>query len=272
MTGDAMAELLLSAEFSVGGYVRRLEVFGDRCSDMKPPLARCGGYLRARAKHRIDAGGPGWEPLSAATKQRKMTVEKLGLLSALFPRSRPGRAPLLRAVDKLHVAQKRATNAKTAKGRAAAMKRAAHEGETLALYQRAFGAPSGMRDVQALIAYAQKELHRQRLHGVALQAAKSLPKGSVERRRVGAVGKARNQRSERSTRLLGGLYDSIHLRVENKVVIVFSGPSWSGIHNRGGMAGHHARIPERRFLMIEATDLQVLSAIFADFLLDALVS
>jgi len=267
-----VAELLLSAEFVVGGYVRRLEVFGDRCSDLKPPLARCGGYLRARAKHRIDAGGPGWEPLAAATKQRKMTAEKLGLLSALFPKRRPGRVPLLRAVDKLNVAQKRTTSAKTARGRAAALKRVAQEGETLALYQRAFGASSGMRDVQALIAYARQEFHRQRLHGVALGAAKSLPKGSAERHRIGAVGKARNQRSERSTQLLGGLYDSIHLRVENKVVIVFSGPSWSGIHNRGGMAGHNARIPERRFLMIEASDLQVLSGIFADFLLDALVS
>src|SRR5438094_8369624 len=96
-----MPELLLTAEFEIEGYIRRLEVVGDRCADLKEPLARCGGYLRGQAKHRIDAGGPGWEPLAAETKRRKMTTEKLSLLEALFPRRRPGKVPVLHAVEKL---------------------------------------------------------------------------------------------------------------------------------------------------------------------------
>ena len=267
-----MPELLLTAEFEIDGYVRRLEVFGDACADLHEPLARCGGYLRGQAKQRIDAQGPGWEPLSAETKRRKMTIQKLSLLEALFPRRRPGKVPVLRAHEKLLGARLRAAGAKTTRGREAAIKRIAHEGETLAFYQRAFGAPAGLRDVGALIKFTRRELQRQHLHGAALQAAKALPKGSAERRRVGSIGKARYQRSERSTHLLGGLYDSIHLLVQAKVVVVFSGPSWSGVHNKGGTAGHGARIPERRYLKIETADTLVFVGIFKGYLLDAFLS
>lgn len=267
-----MAELLLTAEFQVEGIVRRMEVFGDACTDLREPLARCGGYLRGRAKHRIDEQGPGWPAPAPDTTRRKMTTGKLQLLEALFPRRRPGKVPVLRAVEKLAVARGRAATAKTTRARETALARAQHEGETLAFYQRAFGAPAGLRDVGALIRFTQRELRRQHIHGAALQAARALPKGSIERRRVASIGKARYQRSERSTRLLGGLYDSIHLRVEMKVVVVFSGPAWSGVHNRGGTAGHGARIPERRFLLIDQADVRFFCGVFRTYLLEAFVS
>lgn len=267
-----MPELVLTAEFEIDGYLRRLEVFGDACADLKEPLARCGGYLRGQAKHRIDAGGPGWQDLAPETVRRKMTTARLQLLEALFPRRRPGKMPVQRAAERLATALNRGRDAKTTRARVAAKKRAAHEGETLALYQRAFGVPAGVRDINSLIAFAEREQRRIRLHGEALRAARHLPAGSDARARVGRIGKPRYQRSERSTQLLGGLYDSIHLRVEAKLVVVFSGPSWSGVHNKGGQAGHGARIPERRYLKIEARDVQVFVGIFRAYLLDGFVS
>ena len=293
-----MPELLLSAELEIDGYLHRLEVFGDHCADLHEPLARCGGYLRGQAKHRIEAQGPGWKALSPETVRRKMTTPKLELLSALFPRRRPGNHPVQRASERRAWALNRKAVARTTRAREAAEKRAAHEGETLAFYQRAFGAPAGIRDVESLVAFAEHEARRMRIHGEALRAARAMPLAegeervtvhyrnrggehksyqtieniSAERRRVRSIGKPRYMRSERSTHLLGGLYNSIHLRVEAKLLVVFSGPSWSGIHNRGGVAGHGARIPERRFLIIEAADVKVFSEIFRSYLLEPFLS
>lgn len=293
-----MAELLLTADFEVEGLVRHLEVFGERCTDMREPLARCGGYLRGRAKNRIDAEGPGWDALKPATVARKPTVAKIQLLAALFPASRPGRVRLLAAAGRLDVARGRIGVAKTTRSREAAEKRAAHEGETIAMYQQQFGAPAGIRDAAALIAFAQREQRRIKTHGEALRIARAMPLAAGEsirtvhyrnrhgetkaykvienaskaRRSVRAIGKPRYQVSERSTRLLGGLYDSMHLMVQAKAVVVFSGPSWSGAHNRGATVGHGAHLPKRDFLKIEENDLHTCVAIFDEYLLDAFLS
>lgn len=281
-----MSELLLKAEFHVDGVVRRLEVFGHAASDLREPLARSGGYLRGQAKHRIDQQGPGWKALDEETVRRKMTHAKLQLLEAMFPRRRPGTTPLLKAADALAVARGRAESAKTTRARETALARAKQEGEKLAFYQRAFGAPAkvGRRvrgkdgrfesvvDVAALISFVQREQRRARLHGEALRAARALPQGSAERRRVSRIGAQRYQRSERSTRLLGGLYDSLHLAVEAKLVKVFSGPRWSGVHNEGGTAGNGATIPERRFLQITSADVHFVVEMFRHYLLEALLS
>ena len=88
-----------------------------------------------------------------------------------------------------------------------------------------------------------------------IRAYKTIENASASRRRVRSIGKQRYQRSERALGLLGGLYDSIHLRVESKVVIVFSGPRWSGVHNSGGRAGHGANIKKRQFLKIDVANV-----------------
>ena len=296
-----MADLLLTADFEIDGWCTRLEVFGESMKDLREPLARCGGYIRGQAKRRCDEGGPGWEPLATSTVKRKPTVAKIELHEALFPRRRPGKVRVMDNANRIVKYQGKAALAKTTKMKERWLAKVQAEGEAIEFYQRAFGAAAGIKDTAALLAYARKEKMRQQKHGAALAAARDIalqPGERVEtytyknkqgqerhgkrianisklRRNVREIGSTRYNVDIRATQLLGSLRDSIHLLLELTAVVVFSGPAWSGVHNKPPgtktRVGHGAEVPGRRFLVIDQMTVRIAAGIFKEYMLQPFI-
>jgi len=137
-----------------------------------------------------------------------------------------------------------------------------------------------------VIAFAERERERRKKHSAALRAAREMPlvgneewrtsrtKGkdgkiktfryvanaSEERKRQMRVGARRYNAAESSTRMLGGLENSITMRlIDGKRIEVFSKARIGAIHNFGGTAGHGARIPQREFMYLADSDLDFLA-------------
>lgn len=144
---------------------------------------------------------------------------------------------------------------------------------------------AGLNDAD-IVAFARRELDRKKRHSAALRAAREMPltgneewrtskfkdkdgkiktfryvaNASAERRRMMRLGGQRYRASEKSTRILGGLEDSITMRlVKGKRIEVFSKARIGAIHNFGGTAGHGARIPKREFMFLVDSDLEFLA-------------
>jgi len=296
-----MSDLVLSATFEVDGYTRRLDVFGDRLRDISAPLARIGGFAKAQAKKRFDAGGPGWAPLSKETIARKPSAVAI----AFFRKRRHGGSASDEVVrlGKRYTAQlgvaagasQRLTQAlgiaeaftskkgaklglrltsKATKDRDKALAKATALGEDLhgLVEQFGNGRAVGATDIAGLVAAAEKEQRRRGLHQAALAAARLLPAGSKERRRVARVGSTRYRNSSRSLQLLGSLRDAIHLYVDGgRSVVIFAGPSWSGVQNKGGTVGHGAVIPARTYLIIDGDTINFAVITFEAYMLEPFV-
>lgn len=268
--------LILTANFDVGGYVRQLEVFGD---SMKPealdqPLARIGGFVRAQSKRSFLAEGPGWSALAPETIARKARAAAQFNFYARFGKAQKAAADTVAGMGRrLTRALGLAEGGLTPRRRAGALKRASALGEELEGLVEQFGHRLRVKDVAGLIAVAEKELRRRKIHGAAMRAAKLLPKGSAERRRAGRIGSAGYRRSIVSaTAMLGDLRNSIHVQVNSgKGVTIYSSVPWSGVHNEGGTAAHGAVQKERRFLKIDEAVMKVAVAIFEAHMLDAFV-
>lgn len=245
---------MISVSCNFGGVDQTLSIAAKSLTDIAEPLARYGGYLRGQAKARIDAGE--FAPLAPSTMKRKLTHAGLALRVV----SKGGRS-VFRTIVKMDRQQSRALHigefGKSAKGRTKAIERAKVHGESLAAIQRTLGAAAGYMSTDALLKAAEHEIARAKYHGINLRASRVLTKGSPERIRQAARGKARYRAEEGSTEIIGGLRNTMHVIIDKKRLAVMSHVRWSGVHNHGGEAGHGAKIPERRFLVIARLDMLV---------------
>lgn len=289
----------ITAPFDVDGIVTLMEECKAHLLDIGVPLARSGGYLKGRAKHRCDEGGPGWEPLSPDTVKRKLTVEQFSFFAKFGKRQRSMVDTILgeerKLVRALGIAEK-----KTGKARENALARAQMSGESLGkiagdhLGMRAdFNRRLSVGDVDSLIDIAMAETDRRKRHGAALRTARQMPlaagerrvtvtktiKGkrrtfsiianpSKERQSMRRQGATRYRRDVRSTQVLGALRDAFKLAVFKAAVAVFWGPKWALAHHDGATVGNGAHVPQRRALIIEANDKSVVVGIFRSYMLE----
>src|ERR1017187_403068 len=67
----------------IDGLERGFNALADSLDDegVRTALMRTGGHIRGRARRAFAASGPGWAPLSPETVKRKITSEKIALLS-----------------------------------------------------------------------------------------------------------------------------------------------------------------------------------------------
>lgn len=63
---------------------------------------------------------------------------------------------------------------------------------------------------------------------------------------------------DQRTQVLGRIAGSIKSKLEGLVLEIFSEIAWAGAHNDGGVVGHGATLPERRFLEITEDDVAFL--------------
>jgi phage gpG-like protein len=262
--------IALSFSVEINGIRRKMTLLSETAERLDRPLARVGGMLRKRMQQRFAAGGPGWEPLAASTEKRKMDAQEVGLLA-----TNKGGGSVVKTVGaqarKLASAIASADRAKTVSQVEKAQRRIAVHEQSLETIRKAFG--SGKRkfaNEDALVAYAQRELRRAKLHGVALRASRGA-KDEASRRRVSRIGQRRYKAEDSATRILGSLDRTIALVISRQSVQVGSTAYIGAIHNVGGTAGHGAKIPARPFAYIDGSDMDVVADIFREHMIEALV-
>lgn len=243
----------LTFTVDAGAIVRPFQIVAQNMADLKPALARMGGRVRSRTKRVFDQEGPGWAPLAKSTLARKPNEHWVGFLA----KSKSGRSSDTTVRLAKRIANDRAKadafqgDPKKATVLVNALRRASENRRSLDTISQAFG----FADTDRMILFAEREQRRAKMHGVALRAAKALPKGSEERRRVSRIGQRRYRAEEASTKILGSLRNSMTIKLKGATAEVFAKPKWAGVHNAGGTAGHGAEEPERRFIWIDPSDL-----------------
>jgi len=235
---------VITFETNFDGVMQSLDTMAASMADTTEPLKSAGAVVRARSQHRIERQGPGWPGLAPATIARKPSVEMIELLNVVRGNSRGlKRRGVLSMVDRALKATQRARTAKTERQKAKWLARARVAGTQLRDISRLWQGTLKGGGINALLRMAERDL---------LQRA---------RKKHGLGSGPRYAATMRSTGLLGGLVPSIRFKVSGRSdqVVIRSGSKFSGVHNRGGTAGHGAKIPKREFLKVESQDLQVLA-------------
>lgn len=236
---------MITFETNFGGVEQAIDEMAFAVADLTEPLKAAGAVVRARSQRRIEKQGPGWPGLAPATLERKPSVEMIELLNVIRGKSHRGikRRGVLSLIDRTLKAAQRVRTAKTEKQKAHWVARARVTGTKLREIARLWQGPLKGGGINALLRLAERDL---------LQRA---------RKRHGLGRGPRYSASMRSTQVLGGLVPSIRFKVSGRAdqVTIRSGASFSGVHNRGGTAGHGAKIPRREFLKVEGQDLRVLA-------------
>lgn len=200
---------------------RRLNLLVEAISDLDPLLSEFGRYLRAEAKKRFDAQGPGWPQLASTTKTR-FAKKLLGRITKGGGRVK--RTDRLRRIEK-----------------------SLPEPVRMALFsasKRTGGSDLAKRVREAAL---KKPVERELLNVV-----KELDRFSSGKKRR----KGRN--ALKRHKLLGRLPASIAAKISRHTLQVYSRVPWSGVHNKGGTAGHNSKIPARTFLELRGEDMDVL--------------
>lgn len=145
--------------------------------------------------------------------------------------------------------------------------------------------PRGIKP-ERLADYAYREVARAKAHGQVIKRYKALVRPGIrergilgykttpivlsdrERRKMLRQHARRYKATESSTRMLGNLDQTIGMKLlGHGGVRVYSSAFISGIHNKGGIAGHGAVIPKREFIALQDSDAQML----AQFILEELM-
>lgn len=267
------------------------DALADQVGDPRRALLRAGGVIRARARRIFAAEGPGWAPLAESTLKRKLTEPQLNLLRDTGRGKTGERSVVQRIVRDAAGAEKwthRATaiGERLAKARLKGRTTAALEGKYNAalVQQRTYidkirkhrfsAVAAGIRPSE-LVAFARREVHRQKAHGKILRAFRQLKRAGAqfapeEQRRMLRQGARRYRASEDSTRILGGLANTLGLHLVGPMTVrAYSKAYISGIHNDGGTAGHGAQIKARPFLQLLESDSEALAAFLLEDAMEA---
>lgn len=222
---------MITIQVDIGGAMQMVETGIESVSDLGPIFKRYIPWLRKDIDKVFEQQGPGWKALdedTMAVRQSKMET--------LAAKIRGGASGTLRR--KLVSEERRI------------QKRVQKRSASLDLNE--FGSNS-----RKLYDRAQRSLFKKQTQIVELDRIASggdrskVLKGAdkvVERlgRREGRA----EQKIEKLERgeLLGQIANSIAYEVTGGNLDVFSRIPWAGVHNKGGTAGHGARMPERTFL------------------------
>ncbi len=82
-------------------------------------------------------------------------------------------------------------------------------------------------------------------------------------------GRARQQAISMKRKLLGKLPRAISITYDANKIRVASRVKWSGVHQKGGRAGHHADMPKREYLWVSTGLLALVARAAVDYLAGA---
>jgi phage gpG-like protein len=213
---------------------RRVEAIVSALSDLTPILRRFAAYLRARAKARFEAEGPGWQPLAQSTAHRLIHT-------FTGPLTRSGAVRETAAHRRLRAQLRRDVRADRLDARVLT----AFERATRSTGGGAFGAAVRAHVLGRGLAY-EKRL-------VAL--ARTLDRKSPSRGKRAIT---------RHHRLLGRLASTLRAEVKRTSLAVGSIVEWAGAHNAGATVAHGAHLPARTFIELEDVDVDVLSELISE--------
>lgn len=274
----------------IDGVERAFHALADSIEDVTVPLLRTGGAIRSRARKLFQSEGNGkWPALSPATIKRKITSAEVALLR-VGESGRSGQRSIVQRIvrdaagaaqwsgradaisDQIEKVRRKSvkTLSQTFSGiarvkrleekRGKALTQARTRIEKILSYRHL--AKQASIEANELVAYARREVARSKAHGRVQRAVKQLQRAGYamsdqERRSMLRQSARRYKASEASTRMLGGLEDTLGMKVDGATLAVYSKAFISGIHNEGGGAGHGAQIKKREFLSIEPGDLDI---------------
>lgn len=199
-------------------------------------LRAFGKYLRAKAKSKFQAEGPGWQELAASTRKR---LESTGT-GRLTERGKVRQTARIKAL-----ASKLSNDG-------------ARNAELLSKLRSVTRSSGGGNLGQLIRASSAKAKQQKELLNLAAEIHRAQAKA--------AAGKKFNRQRRAITKhkLLGRLGTSIKASAKKNRLVVFSVVEWSEIHNDGGNTAKGARIPARTFLELDDEDLKVLEQMIAD--------
>lgn len=223
-----MLRISLTVQSTAGR--RRLEGVVEALSDLTPILRHFGAYLRAKAKARFEAEGPGWAPLAGSTAHRLIHTFTGKLTHA-------GAVRQTHHVQRLRQQLRRDVKADRVDLR------------LLTAFERASRSTGGGALGEALRVHLRGQKYGKKL--VAL--AKALDRAKAAKRRP-----KQRRAITRHHHLLGKLASSIRAQVKKSELVVGSIVEWAGVHNVGGPAGHGATMPARTFIELDDEDFDEL--------------
>ncbi len=285
---------VISFSVDVSGMARKFSALigATQGAALDEALLRTGGKVRSRIKNDVfgTEGAGKWPGLAQSTLDRKMNIHEVDLLEKKYRTSHAQN--IARASQQLAKATERAkaigarVDALHAKGREKAIAKAK---ATLAdvhgriaereQFIRSFRHRATAAGISDLVAYSLHEVAREKrrraivkAQGEAKRAGHGFGDDEKGRRAAARAGTRRYSASEKSTRMLGGLEDSLSLHlVDGKRIEIFSKARIGAIHNFGGTAGNGAKIKPREFMFLVDSDIEFLVGLLHEQMIHAWV-
>lgn len=243
---------MIKVYYDDGGVQQSLDLAIESMKDLRTVYTRYIGWRRKKVDAIFVAGGPGWKPLAKSTEEQRK--ERLAEVSERI-RSRS----LNSLSRRLTSERKRALSRAVKVGL-----RAQEEGE---------GGKATKQFARSVRTVGRHdELRRQFEEYRATKAGLSGKEGKrLEPRIARREGRAEQAIQDYvNGKQLGQIANSVSYEIKGNGVDEFSRIPWAGIHNKGGMAGNNAKIPERQFLALGPEDVAKLQEIAAEVLAEKL--
>lgn len=218
--------------------------------DLQPILKKFNRYFRKKVSKKFEQGGPGWPPIKGETEARRPTENAVKQMALELVRKKLNR-DVKRAKKRLQSGKsltKTKTTSVTVGG--TTFKRTETTSDSI---ERRY---TVLKEFERLAAGGSAEFS---LTGDA-RTDKSI-RGLMQR----------TERAElkAASRPLGRIASSIKSKLTKYDVTIESSIPWAGVHNKGGTAGHGAKIPARTFLELDDEDLTMLAKIVEDHVAEA---
>lgn len=238
---------MFSVTVNIDGIERKMNTLANTAGDLSTALKRMGGHLKARAQERYEAQS--FAPLAQSTLraraqeglrvlERKLETDYRKAKRKAFQSARDKRAPR----GAIATALARLTLSDLVPERASVL---------------------SSRGVQNRLKILEefRRRHRGGEGGAALSEKQAKSLGDREARAIGRqVGKP----------ILGGLSRTLVVRLDGRGSVTLWSRTFqhfSDVHNRGGSAGHGAKIPQRMTVTVDDHDIDVFIEILREELL-----
>ena len=286
---------LFTFSVDISGMARKFNamVGATQGEALNEALLRTGGKVRSRIKGDVfgTEGAGKWPALAQSTQDRKLNIHEVALLQKNYRTSHAQN--IAKASHQIAQAKAREQAIKNRiaelqrKGRdraAAKAVKAIHDVQGKIADREAFirsfrhrAVAAGIRDV---VAFAVRDVEREKkrraivkAQAIARRAGHGFGDDEKGARAAARASTRRYRASEKSTRMLGGLEDSISIHlVDGKRIEIFSKARIGAIHNFGGTAGHGAKIPAREFMFLVDGDLEFLAGLLREQMIEAWVN
>jgi phage gpG-like protein len=206
---------------------RRLDLAGASMSNVQRALSHFNRYMRGRIKDRFEAEGPGWAPLAKSTDKRLAHT----FVSRVTAHGKVRQTTRLKSL----IARNVATGVM-------------HE---LARATRSTGGG-------ALGEAVRRHLGGKVRFAAELRAtARDLTRSALGRLKL-------KKRALLKHKMLGKLANAFRSKLSKTELVITNLVPWAGVHNEGGVVGHGAHVPERKFAYFEDEDAEVLAMLVLD--------